>query len=154
MKGVEMAEQTEWLAAYVEKCLRESWGDDAAFLRCHDDVTVFRLGTAACQVRVEIGDPVMVRVLAQAVVGVRLTAKLLREINEINARARIANLWWHDDDVIVECSLFAESVDADTLGQACRSVADVANDIGVGMAAMFDGATPYPPFASDTEDAA
>jgi hypothetical protein len=149
-----MDKQTEWLAAYVEKCMRESWGDEADGLGCFGDMIAFRLGTAACIVRVEAGDPAMVRVMAKAVLGVRPTAKLLRELNEVNARSRIANAWWDDGDVVVECSLFAESVSEHSLDEACGAVAQVANDIGVGFAAMFDGSTPYPPFASDSEDAA
>lgn len=96
----------------------------------------------------------MVRVMAVAVTNVIASAKLLREINEVNSASRVANLWWADGHVFVECSLFAESVNAHTLDQACRHVAEVANDIGVGMAAMYDGSTPYPPSASDCEDVA
>ena len=66
----------------------------------------------------------------------------------------MANVWWDDGDVVVECSLFAESVEADSLAMACSHVGIVANDIGVGFAAMFDGSTPYSPFENDSEDAA
>jgi T3SS (YopN, CesT) and YbjN peptide-binding chaperone 1 len=149
-----MGMQIEWLAAYVEKCLRESWGDDADHLISSDHMVTFRAGTAACQVRVEDGDPTMVRVMALAVTDVNSSAKLLREVNEVNAHARVANVWWAARDVVVECSLFAESVTVDTLEQACQHVVNVANDIGVGMAAMYDGTTPYPPLASDSEEAA
>jgi len=68
-------------------------------------------------------------------------------------------LSWCGEGVVVfragtaTCQVRVES-DEPALGQACRHVAGVANDIGVGMAAMYDGSTPYPPFASDTEDAA
>ena len=146
--------QIEWLAAYVEKCLRENWPNDADHLVTSDHVIHFRVGTAACQVRVEDGDPTMVRVMAVAVTDVSSSAKLLREVNEVNAHARVANVWWYARDVVVECSLFAESVTAETLEQACEHVASVSNDIGVGMAALYDGSTPYPPFVSDSEDAA
>lgn len=149
-----MDKQAEWLAAYVEKCMLQSWEDEAEELGRLGDVVAFRSGTAACIVRVESGTPVMVRVMAKAVLGVRSTAKLLRELNEVNARSRVANSWWNDGDVVVECSLFAESVNADSLRDACFHVAAVANDIGVGFAAMYDGATPYPPFADESEDAA
>jgi T3SS (YopN, CesT) and YbjN peptide-binding chaperone 1 len=149
-----MSMRIEWLGAYVAMCLRESWGDDADHLVTAGHVTHFRVGTAACQVRVEDGDPTMVRVMAVAVTDVRSSAKLLREVNEVNAHARVANVWWYERDVVVECSLFAESVTVETLEQACQQVASVANDIGVGMAALYDGSTPYPPFVSDSEDAA
>lgn len=73
---------------------------------------------------------------------------------KINARSRVANVWWTDGDVIVECSLFAEAVNVESLAQACCHVGAVANDIGIGFAATYDGSTPYPPLASDSEDAA
>lgn len=149
-----MDKQTEWLAAYVDKCMVEAWGDASGELDRFGDVVTYRAGTAAGMVRVESDVPVMVRVMAKAVRDVRPTAKLLREINEVNARSRVANVWWHDGDVVVECSLFAEAVAVESLHEACSHVADVANHIGVGFAAMFDGATPYPPFANDSEDAA
>lgn len=148
-----MENQAEWLTAYVEKCMREVCGEesvDDAF----NGVVAFRSGTADCQVRVEAVEPVMVRVMARAVIGVHPTAKLLREINAVNACSRVANCWWCDGDVVVECSLFAEAVNPTSLAAACWHVSEVANDIGVGFAAMYDGSTPYPPFASDAEDAA
>ena len=150
-----MSNQADWLSAYVERSMVEVWGDEAddALSSCGDTV-IYRSGTAARHVRVEPQPPVMVRVMAKAVVDVRLTAKMLREINEINAQSRVANVWWNDGDVIVECSLFADAVNPDSLGAACSHVAVVANDIGVGFAALYDGSTPYPPIVSDSEDAA
>ncbi|MEP6666200.1 MAG: hypothetical protein ABJA81_07120 [Nocardioidaceae bacterium] len=149
-----MDKQAEWLAAYVEKCMVEEWGDDFDDLDGFGDAVTYRAGTAAGMVHVESDAPVMVRVMAKAVLDVRPTAKLLREINEVNARSRVANVWWNDGDVVVECSLFAEAVNVASLGEACRHVSAVANDIGVGFAAMYDGSTPYPPFANDSEEAA
>lgn len=149
-----MDKQAEWLAAYVEKCMREIWEDEADSLCYDSDVIWFRSGTAACLVRTEPGAPLMVRVMAKAVLGVRPTAKVLREINEVNARSLVANCWWGDGDVVVECSLFADAVNPKSLDEAGSHVSRVANDIGVGFAAMFDGSTPYPPIASDSEDAA
>ena len=149
-----MDKQVEWLAAYVERCMTEAWGDGADELGCFGDVVAYRSGTAACLVRVESGEPLLVRVMARAVLGVRPTAKLLRELNEVNARSLVAHTWWHEGDVVVECPLFAEAVDADSLREACEHVSTVANDIGVCFAAMFDGETPYPPFADESEEAA
>ncbi len=92
--------------------------------------------------------------MALAVCGVGPSAALLRAINELNVNSHITSTWCHDGDVSVECSLFAESVDEDTLREACLSVIRVANDIGVGMAAMYDGCTPLSPSLDDAEDAA
>ena len=64
-----MSKHVEWLTAYVEKCMVEAWGDDADQLGSHHGVVTFRVGTAACIVRVEDGEPVMARVMAKAVLG-------------------------------------------------------------------------------------
>ena len=55
---------------------------------------------------------------------------------------------------MVECPLFAEAVNVESLCEACAHVNAVANDIGVCFAAMFDGTTPYPPLADESEEAA
>ncbi|HEY7043784.1 MAG TPA: hypothetical protein VH419_08970, partial [Nocardioidaceae bacterium] len=151
---VEVDKQVEWLSAYVEKCMVEAWGDHAEELGRHGDVVTYRAGTASGRVQVECETPVIVRVMAKAVTGVRPTAKLLREINRVNACSRIAHLWWHHGDVVVECPLYAEAVTPDSLRETCFHVSAVANDIGVVFAALFDGATPFPPLANDSEDAA
>lgn len=39
-----MDEQIEWLAAYVEKCMRESLGDEGDCLSCYGSGVVFRAG--------------------------------------------------------------------------------------------------------------
>ena len=154
LKGSSMDNRAQWLHTYVERCLDEAWGDNACLLGRYGDVTTFRFGTAACIVRVEADEPLMVRVLAKAVLDVRLSAKLLREINDINAGSRVAHVWWHDGDVVVERSLFADAVSVGNIHDACLYVGGLAHDLGVGFAAMYDGRTPYPPLLDDSEDAA
>lgn len=141
------------MLAYVEKCFRRGMSRVVGGFEHVPSGVNFEGGSARCQVRVEFVEPVMVRVMALAVCGVRPSAALLRAINELNVNSHITSTWCHDGDVIVECSLFAESVDEDTLLEACLSVIRVANDIGVGMAAMYDGCTPLSP-SLDAEDAA
>jgi len=149
-----MDNQAEWLTADVEKCMVEVWGEETDALGSVGDMMAFRSGTAECLVRVEAAPPTLVRVMARAVVGVRLTAKMLREINDLNACSRVANVWWSNGDVVVECSMFADAVNTISLSEACHHVGVVANDIGIGFAAMYDGSTPYPPLADDSENAA
>jgi hypothetical protein len=55
-----------------------------------DGDNFFRSGTAACYVRVDDQDPVIVRVLAIGATGVSRSAKLLAEINEVNTRSGTA----------------------------------------------------------------
>ncbi|MBA2560904.1 MAG: hypothetical protein H0V07_13655 [Propionibacteriales bacterium] len=149
-----MNKQAEWLTAYVEKCMKEGWGGSMEAPNCFGDIVSFRSGTTECTVRAEDDWPMMVRVMATAVQDARLSLKLLREINEINSSSRVANVWWNDGSVVVECSLFAEAVDGSSLSSACWHVSQVANDIGIGFAAMYDGSTPYAPYTSDSEEAA
>ncbi|MGI8889129.1 MAG: T3SS (YopN, CesT) and YbjN peptide-binding chaperone 1, partial [Nocardioidaceae bacterium] len=148
----DMTERVDWLLAYVEKCMTHIYEDRLDELAFHPGVAMFREGTAQCHVRTEGGDPAMVRVMAHAVSGVACSAKLLRELNELNARSRATSVWWHGGDVTVECSMFAEDVGIGSLAAACRSVGQVANDIGIGIAAMFDGSTPYPADMVDSSD--
>ncbi|MEJ7743020.1 MAG: hypothetical protein WKF73_10965 [Nocardioidaceae bacterium] len=147
-----MTERVDWLLAYVEKCMTHIYEDRLDELAFYPGVATFREGTAQCQVRTEGGDPAMVRVMAHAVSGVACSAKLLRELNELNARSRATSVWWLEGDVTVECSMFAEDVGIGSLAAACRSVGQVANDSGIWIAAMFDGSTPYPADMVDSSD--
>ena len=80
----------------------------------------------------------------------RRSLKLLSELNDINARARCVNVYWNGDSVIAEQTIHADGLTKKTLGQACLAVGGVSDDIGMLLAAMFGGETPFP--ALDTED--
>jgi hypothetical protein len=77
----------------------------------------FRAGLAACYVTAEGGDPVMVRVFAIAATGVKRSARLLAEVNEINARGRSAWVTWAHGQVVVSQAMTAVSVTAESLGR-------------------------------------
>ncbi len=82
-------------------------------------------------------------VWAYAVTGIKPTAAVLRELNEINQRSRTAVAYWTDNGVVVQQTLHADGVDRTTLLHACDAVSTVANGVGV-MAAVYGGATPFP----------
>ena len=84
--------QVTWLRAYVEKCLRQAW-EDRPVCMDEDGDFFFRCNTAACWVRVE-EDASLVRVFAHAATGVKRSARLLAELNELNQRARAAKVYW------------------------------------------------------------
>jgi hypothetical protein len=86
----------------------------------------------------------MVRVAASAATGLRATAALLRELNEIQLRALSASVCWHDGSVIVFQTLSPVGLTRPVLAQAIDAVSGVANDVGTLVAGMFGGATPYP----------
>ncbi len=52
--------------------------------------------------------------------------------------------YWRGGLVVVETSVEADQVNATSLSLACMAVASTADDLGVLVAAMYDGRTPYP----------
>jgi Putative bacterial sensory transduction regulator len=127
--------------SHVERCLQDIW-DQCRVHKDHDGDYPFSNGTSMCFVRVERGDPVVVRVFAYAVVGVRRSAKLLAELNDINNRCRLVSVGWHGDAVLVDHVMQAKAVSRATLREACSSVGVVADDIGSMIAAVYGGGTP------------
>jgi hypothetical protein len=138
-----MCRNNEWLKAYAEKLLREI-NDDEPVEEDGDGDFYCRWGTAAVYVRVVGGRSPMVRVFAHAAWGVKQTAAVLREINELNTRTVSATVSIDDDTILVVQTLYASSLDRPTLAQAYHQVGTVADDIGTLAAAMFDGHTPFP----------
>ena len=143
-----MEHEIRWLRTDVIQCMQDVFGDQPD-VDSDRDVAV-RQGTAACYVSCHDGGFPVVRVWAIAAMGLRTQAKLLREINDVNARMMTAHVYFAGGLVYVEQSMYAYGVDEDTLGQAFIAVAGVANNIGSLMAMTFGGDTPYP---ADTEDA-
>ena len=135
-------QEIDWFRAYVEQTLAAGW-EQCRVESDGDGDYPFRYGTAACYVRVEAGPPMAVRVLATAAMGVRKSAKLLTELNELNAAARSVTTYWHCDAVHVEKSIDATGVHAETLLRACGEVGKAADDIGALVAAVFDGQVPF-----------
>lgn len=147
-KGVQMV-QSEWFRAYVEKLLREA-GDAEVFSDGDGDYP-YRWGTAACWVRVVEEPQLRVQVFGHAASGVKATARLLRELNEVNANSVSARVHLSNGSVIVEQAVPADGLNAATLAQACIAVGSVADDLGMLLAAMFDGETPFPSEAHSIE---
>ena len=138
-----------WLRSHVERCLEDHWGVHPLIVDDDGDYP-FRCGTARCYVSINCADPAFIRVWAFAARVPRRSLKLLSELNDINERARSVNVYWNGDSVIVEQAIHADGVTKETLGQACRAVGGVSADIGMLLAVMFGGETPFP--ALDTED--
>lgn len=142
----------KWITAHVELCLQDVWN-------CHrveqdaDGDFPYRCETAAGYVRVEGGRVPLVRVFAVAAHGVPRSAKLLTELNQVNASSRSAHVYWQDGTVYVEEAMPASSAERHSLTHACRSVGKVADDIGSLVAAVFGGSTPYQSATDDVDDA-
>ncbi len=134
--------QIEWLRAYVEKLLRKAGDVDVE--PDGDGDYPFRWGTAACWIRV-CGEPdLRVQVFGHAARGMKPSARLLRELNDANARMVSDRVYVLGDSVMVEQSVFAGGLNSATLMQACLAVGSVADDLGMLLAVMFDGETPFP----------
>jgi Putative bacterial sensory transduction regulator len=136
-------QQLDWFRAYVEKILEQAW-DQQPLIRDADDDYPFRYGTAACFVHLEAGPPMSVRVVAQAVAKVKSSAKLLAELNDFNAAARSVTAYWEHGCVVVDTTVDADGANADTVTRACAEVGQAAHDMGMLLAVMFDGRTPFP----------
>lgn len=134
--------EIEWFRSHVEKLLRDGW-EQCQIEVDEDGDFPFRFGTAACFVRVVAGPPLAVRVVATAATGVRRSAKLLTELNELNAHARSVTTYWCSGAVLVEKTLDATAVNDDTLLRACGEVGAAADSVGTLIAGVFDGATPF-----------
>jgi hypothetical protein len=127
--------------SHVERCLQDIWGVCRVKKDCDGDYP-FTHGTAIGFVRIEPGDPVVVRVFAYAVTDVARSGKLLAELNDINGRCRTVSTSWSRDAVIVEQVMHLKGLRRSTLAQACGAVGSVANDIGSMVAAVYGGETP------------
>ena len=142
-----------WIRSHVERLLQDEWG--VCRVESDDDGDYpFRDGTAACWVAV-LDDPPVVRVFAHAARGLRPSLKLHTELNDIQRRALSAAIMLQDDVVIVQQTLNPIGLTGPVLAQALRAVGGVADDIGLLLASMFNGVTPYPSIEpSDREGAA
>ncbi len=136
--------------SHVERCLQDIW--QVCRVPTDDDGDVpFRAGVAACWVRVDSEMPVLVRVFGHAVVGVKQSYGLLRELNEVNGRSRSTSCAWDDGVVRVSVVLHPEALGRKSLRHALDAVAVVANDLGPVLASVFGGSTPYPLDETDGE---
>ena len=103
----------------------------------------FRRGTAGCFVRIVPGEEPSVDVVALAVTGISRSSSLLKEINDVNARSRVARVFWAGQCLWVVSSLPAAGCSVDSLRFALEACATVANDIGELTAAVHGGQTMF-----------
>jgi len=133
-----------WVRSHVERLLQDEW-EVCRVDPDPDGNYPFRRGTASCWVSVLCDEsPPMIRVVACAATGLRATAALLRELNEIQLRALSASVCWHDGNVVVFQTVSPVGLTRSVLAQALDAVSAVADDIGLLLAGMFGGTTPFP----------
>jgi hypothetical protein len=147
-----MSTARRWLRSHLERLLQDEWNVCRVNADCDGDYP-YRAGTAACWVQLLDCEPPMVRVLAHAALDVARSAKLLTELNDIQNRAMTAAVCWCDGSVQVSQTLSPHGLNRKTLRQALQSVGAVADDIGLLLAGMFGGSTPFPVDSSVDEEA-
>jgi hypothetical protein len=143
--------ETIWIKSHVELLLQREWEVCRVAVDPDGDFA-FRAGTAACWVTVSDGELPMVHVFAHAACGLKPTAKVLRELNDIQNRALSARVSLADGCVLVSQVLSPIGLTQPVLAQALRAVAGVAEETGPLIAAMFDGCTPFPAEVPEPED--
>jgi len=141
-------DETTMLRAHVERFLEDHW-DVPRVTKDADGDYPFWAGTAQGYIRVvpAPGDtcPALVSVFAKAVVGLKSSAALLREVNHLNSRARWAKIFLEDDEVIVAREIDRVGAEPESLALAIDTVTYVADQIGTSIAVVYGGATPNPP---------
>jgi hypothetical protein len=135
--------QLMWIRSHVEQLLEAEW--DACRVQADTDGDYpFRRETAAGWVSVLESDPVMVRVFAHAAFGIKPTAAVLRELNEIQRRLLSCRVEIVEGTVVVAQTINPVGMTQEVLAQALNAVSSVAADIGPLLVALFGGSTPYP----------
>ena len=132
-----------WIRSHVERLLEDEWGICRVVADSDGDY-LYRVGTAACWVSIMDTDPVMVRVFAHAATGLRRSLKLLSELNDIERRALSVSLVFEHGNVVVAQTVSPWGLSRPVIAQALRAVGAVADDIGLLLAGVFGGATPFP----------
>ena len=132
----------KWFRAYVERLLMEQFGVRELLVDGDGDVP-FHRGSSACWVSVETRGPLAVRVWAVAAGGLRPTAAVLREVNDLNGCAGLAKVVLEHGRVVVELRLPADQVTRRSLERACGHVLGLADDVG-GLFTVHGGSTPFP----------
>ncbi|MGB8020565.1 MAG: hypothetical protein WCF04_05010 [Candidatus Nanopelagicales bacterium] len=130
------------MRSHLERCLQDIWG--TRDLAVDDDRDYpYPYGIAACWVS-PLGGPVPgVEVYAHAAVGLKPSARLLREVGELNARSRWTKLTFADGIVRVSATLHWAAVDRLALAHTLAQVGEVANDVGSLLAVVYGGSTPF-----------
>lgn len=96
-------------------------------------------------VRVETVEPWGVRVFALAAHGVPEKAAVLKELNAVNLAERTVHTFLVAGRVFVEHLLLADAVNTESLRAVIARVLTVADDLGLMLATVHGGSTPYTP---------
>src|SRR3954470_16916128 len=109
------------IRAQIERCLQELW--EVSHVSADDDGDYpFRAGTAACWVRLDSHNPLLIRVIGHAVEEVERSNDLFGELNDVNARARTTSVAWDDGVIRVMAVLHPDGLTSGSLRHAMSVV--------------------------------
>lgn len=128
-----------WFEAYVGNRLLTVVEDGRRLARTDDGEWTVAVDGDELRVRIDREPYWSVEVYALAATGVRTRASALREINALNARLASATVVLADGVVVVRQRVHADGLTENTLAQAIRAVAGVADDVALAMQVMHDG---------------
>lgn len=134
----QMADQDEWFRAFVERSLQEVWEEPQVVPDDDGDYAFAGLGPMA-YVSIEPAPERGVCVWGYAAHGVKVSARVLREVNDLNMGARLCKVVWCEGVVRVELRLPADQVSVESLERACGHVQRCTTDIGPVLAAVHGG---------------
>ena len=127
------------LRSHVERLLQTQFEmcciepDDDGDYRLEHGSVVYYVGMH------RFADTWWVRVFCPLVVGVKRSAKLLTELNELNARSPLTKALWSDGTVFIGGHLHASAVNRESLGRLCSVVANVSADVGEMISVVHGG---------------
>lgn len=145
--GEYMSEQSNqrfvWFEAHVEKCLT-AMTNGAEVVVDDDGDYVIGWEPARVYLRVQREPYWSAEVFTCAAMGLQPKVAVLREINDLNLRLASATaLLTPQGSVVIKQRVHCDGVTADSITQAVCAVGGAAEDVGVLMASMFDGHSPF-----------
>ena len=133
-----MADQADWFRAFVERSLQEVW-ESSEVIQDEDGDYAYTDGIAMAYVSVDPEPRLGACIWSYAAFEVKGSASVLRELNDLNAGARLCKVMWQDGVVRVELRLPADQVSVESLERACGHVQRMTSDIGPLFAVVHGG---------------
>lgn len=146
----ELAQRRGWLA----QTLRDAYGWRA--VRVDDEGTCHvTVDGAAVTVGLTAGPPAMVRASTVLLDDVARRPDLIDALNDLNAAAEAARLFWRHDQVVAETAVPDGRLDRQVLEQACRSVVRTRDERGPALRRrLTERGAPRMPSAPEAADTA
>lgn len=127
------------LRSHVERCLQDEFDLCRVVADDDGDYPLERKGITYYVGLHETDGAWWVKVFCPLVIGVKRSAKLLAELNDLNARTPLTKAVWQHGTVFIGGHLHSSALTRETLGRLCRAVGGVAADVGEMIAVVHGG---------------